>query len=206
MLDTVFIKTLSPKAVDTREVLRYAGAKEDATELIRLIESLADSVKDVFSYKVCYSAFRILRYDEKIDLGFASLTSKTLEKRLTGCDYALVFAATVGIGIDRMVLRAEYTSPSSALLLESLGSERVEALCDSFCEEIDVRSKEAGYSITKRFSPGYGDIPLSLQKDIFGVLDAPRKIGLTLNESLIMSPKKSVSAIIGFKNIKDKND
>ena len=202
MLKTVFVKTPSPKAVDTREVLRYAGAKDDAAELIPMINSLSESSKDVFSYKVCYYAFRVFQKGENIDLGFASVRSETLKKRLSGCDYALVFAATVGIGIDRMILRAEHTSQSTALLLEALGSERVEALCDAFCEEIKENSKEAGYGITGRFSPGYGDIPLSLQKDIFCVLDAPRKIGLTLNESLIMSPKKSVSAIIGFKNIK----
>ena len=49
-----------------------------------------------------------------------------------------------------------------------------------------------------RFSPGYGDLPLELQKDVFRVLDCPRKIGLSLNESLLMSPSKSVTAIIGI--------
>ena len=150
MLKTVFVKTPSPKAVDTREVLRYAGAKDDAAELIPMINSLSESSKDVFSYKVCYYAFRVFQKGENIDLGFASVRSETLKKRLSGCDYALVFAATVGIGIDRMILRAEHTSQSTALLLEALGSERVEALCDAFCEEIKENSKEAGYL----FSPG----------------------------------------------------
>ena len=60
------------------------------------------------------------------------------------------------------------------------------------------KPKKAAVFLPPRFSPGYGDLPLSLQRDIFRVLDCPRKIGLTLNESLLMSPSKSVTAIVGL--------
>ena len=55
-----------------------------------------------------------------------------------------------------------------------------------------------GKFLKPRFSPGYGDLPLEMQRDIFRVLDCSRKIGLTLNESLLMSPSKSVTAIVGI--------
>ena len=63
-----------------------------------------------------------------------------------------------------------------------------------------VIKKEKGV-IRPRFSPGYGDLPIEIQKDIFRALDCPRRIGLTLNENLLMSPTKSVSAIIGIVKI-----
>ena len=85
-------------------------------------------------------------------------------------------------------------SPAKALFFQAIGAERIESLCDTFCAEL----KENGLQLRPRFSPGYGDLPLDLQKDLFRVLDCSRKIGLTLNESLLMSPSKSVTAIIGI--------
>ena len=49
-----------------------------------------------------------------------------------------------------------------------------------------------------RFSPGYGDLPLDVQRPLFAALDVPRKIGVSLTDSLLMAPSKSVSAIIGI--------
>ena len=83
-------------------------------------------------------------------------------------------------------------------MLQAIGAERIEALCDVFCEKIRLDAESAGLFPRPRFSPGYGDFPLELQKDIFRVLDCSRKIGLTLNESLLMSPSKSVTAVIGL--------
>ena len=77
--------------------------------------------------------------------------------------------------------------------MQAIGAERIEALCD--CFEADVRGEYG--SIRSRFSPGYGDLSLDFQNDLFRVLDCQRTIGLVLNESMLMSPSKSVTAIIG---------
>ena len=81
------------------------------------------------------------------------------------------------------------------MIFQGIGAERIEALCDAFENMIKTDKK-----IVPRVSAGYGDIPLEMQRDIFAALDCPRKIGLTLNESLLMSPTKSVTAIIGVCN------
>ena len=88
-------------------------------------------------------------------------------------------------------------SPSKALMFQALGAERIESLCDTFCNDMN---NELGVRLKPRFSAGYGDLPLEVQKDIFRVLDCPRKIGLTLNDSLLMSPTKSVTAIVGIED------
>ena len=80
-------------------------------------------------------------------------------------------------------------------MFQSIGAERIETLCDAFCKDI---SSELGVTLKPRFSAGYGDLPLEAQKDIFRVLDCSKKIGLTLNDSLLMSPTKSVTAIVGI--------
>jgi cobalamin-dependent methionine synthase I len=113
---------------------------------------------------------------------------------LSGCSEVVIFAATVGLDFDRLVGRYKRVSPSKALLIQALGAERVEALCDKFCAGFEGR--------TSRFSPGYGDLELQSQKEIFDLLRVEEKIGISLNESLLMTPTKSVTAIFGIKDEK----
>ena len=133
-----------------------------------------------------------------LDLGFCSIKSETLKKNLLGCERIILFAATVGFEIDRLVARYLPLSPAKAAMLDALGSERVEALCDAFAGEVKKDAKERGFISRPRVSAGYGDIPLSMQRDMFAFLDCNRKIGISLGENLLMSPSKSVTAIIGL--------
>ena len=104
-----------------------------------------------------------------------------------------MFACTLGAEADRMIMRYTRTAPSRAVVLDALMSERVEALCDLLEQEVTE-----GKSSRPRFSAGYGDLSIELQKDIFTALDCERRIGLTLTSSFLMSPTKSVTAIIGI--------
>ena len=54
-----------------------------------------------------------------------------------------------------------------------------------------------------RFSPGYGDFSILYQKDVLRMLDAPKKIGLTMTDGYMLTPTKSVTAIIGISNTKE---
>ena len=81
-------------------------------------------------------------------------------------------------------------------MLQALGAERIEALCDSFCDFL--AAEYAPLTVRQRFSPGYGDLPLQNQRAFFDALQCHREIGLYLNESLLMSPTKSVTAIVGI--------
>ena len=86
-------------------------------------------------------------------------------------------------------------SPTKALFFQAIGAAGIETLCDIFSEDI---KKELNVNLKPRFSPGFGDLELTTQKDIFKVLDCSKKIGLTLNDSLLMSPTKSVTAFVGI--------
>ena len=112
-----------------------------------------------------------------------------------------MFSATVGIEIDRFIRKYGRISPTKALFFQAIGSERVEALADKFNEEIREEARAKGFTTHPRYSPGYGDLALDIQKEIFEVLDCTKQIGITLSESLLMSPSKSITAIIGLKKI-----
>ena len=109
-----------------------------------------------------------------------------------------MFAATVGLELDRLIARHSRLSPARALALQAYGAERIESLCDAFLRNVQSECASEGITLRPRFSPGYGDLPLSFQRTLFETLDCARKIGLTLNESLLMSPTKSVTAIVGL--------
>ena len=197
MMDNINIKTYTNIEFNKKEILRYSGCKNSNDEINGLIESCLEECKDKFIYKVSFREFNISSDDDTLDLSFARLNSKGLKKNLDGCFKIILFAATVGIDIDRLIMRYSRSNPAKALIFQAIGAERIEALCDAFNEDMQQDFLKQGLYLRPRFSPGYGDLPLDLQKDIFRVLDCQRKIGLTLNESLLMSPSKSVTAIIG---------
>ena len=198
----IFTKTYSSPVFDRGEILRYAGAREATPEIDALLDECLKEAEGIFTYKVCYGVFPLSISGDEINLSFTKTVSKSLSNTLKNSDNFILFAATVGFEIDRLITRYSKISPSKALILQAIGTERIESLCDAFCTDIE---KEFG-NLTPRFSSGYGDLSLEIQKDFFNVLDPNRKIGLTLNESLVMTPSKSVTAIVGISNCTEKTD
>ena len=190
----IYVKTYEPTPFNMREILRYAGVKGDSADFQSIIDECISDVRDKLTYKVCYTEFPISVTDEYIDLGFIKTESKDLRKNLKNSCGIVLFGATIGIAIDRLIAKYSVISPVKALMFQAIGAERIESLCDSFNDEIKEK-----YITAPRFSAGYGDLPIEVQKDIFLALDCQRKIGVTLNGSMLMSPSKSVTAIIGVR-------
>ena len=197
-MNTVYVKSYKPKEPCRREILRYAGAPCDLG-ISEMLDACLSELEGRLSFKACYGEFPVALCDGYLDFGFMKVSSNALKKRLEGCKSAVIFAATVGIEIDRLVKRYTPLSEAKALIINAIGIERVEALCDAFCEDIEEKMQKLGLTTTARFSPGYADLSIEHQREIFRALDCYKKIGVSLNESLLMSPTKSVTAIIGVK-------
>lgn len=195
-----YVKTYDEPEFNRKEILRYAGAKDSEPEIEELIDECINELQGKLSYKVCCSELPLLTCEDSLDLTFTKVKSHDLKKNLMGCDSFVLFAATVGIEIDRLIIRYSRISPVRALIFQAIGAERIETLANLFNNEVKDMAQSEGKQTAPRFSPGYGDLPLDVQKDIFSYLDCPRKIGLSLNESLLMSPSKSVTAFIGIGN------
>ncbi|MBR5143850.1 MAG: Vitamin B12 dependent methionine synthase activation subunit [Clostridia bacterium] len=194
----VYIKNFSPPEIDRREILRYAGVNEATSQVQELLDECIVEAEKLLTYNVCYSVYDIEVCEGSAKLGFACVSSHSLIKVLSAgnCNKAVAFCATVGSGIDRLIAKYNVISPARAVFMQALGSERVEALCEVFCSYV---KEELSGTHTKRFSPGYGDLPLDLQREIFDSLECTKRLGVTLNDSLFMIPTKSVTAIIGVK-------
>ena len=168
-------------------------------ELASSMEKALSLINGALSFRVGFIVLP-LRWDEE---GFPVLPfpqrSEKLRKNLEGCDRTVLFAATIGSGIDRLIRRFEKADPKLGLLLQGLGAERVESLCDVFNADVTAICESAGGSTCMRYSPGYGDLSIEVQRQFLPLLDAERRLGITLSDSCLMSPSKSVTAIIGIK-------
>ena len=191
----VLTKSYDAPAICEKEIFRYAGCREVTAEVSALLSECLAEASGKLTYRVCYRVMPVAVRDGTCDFGLFSLESKNLAQNLSGCEKVIVFAATVGVGMDRLIAKYGRISPVKALLFQAIGAERIEALCDAFCEDMET---EYRVGLKPRFSPGYGDLPLGTQNDIFAVLDCPKRIGLSLNSSLLMSPSKSVTAFVGL--------
>lgn len=187
--------------IDRREVLRYLGygGVSDISGVEAVYDQCERMLLPVLSPRACYALFP-LRFDEEpngtiLDLGFARTTSRSLALNLAGCDRIALFAATVGPGVDRLIVKYNKLSPARAVILQAMGAAAVE----SFCDEVNRQITNEYGATRPRFSCGYGDLPLTLQRNIFEALSVTKHLGITLTEGDLMMPSKSVTAIVGIK-------
>ncbi len=195
MSTAVYTKSFDAPPTDIREIMRYAGCRTDDAATEALIRECLDAALPALIYKACFCELDVSIEGSEVQLGEIKASSASLARRLAGCERAVVFAATVGIGLDRLIARYSRISPARALCLQAIGAERVESICDVFENGVREKCREARV----RFSPGYGDLSLELQRELVDLLDCNRRMGLTLNQNLTLSPTKSVTAIIGVK-------
>lgn len=192
---TVITKKYKDLPLREREILRYAGCRTEEAGVMSLIQECLQEAKNNLVGQICYAELPLSVCGTVCDFESFSLQSEQLAKNLSGCTSVLLMAATAGVGIDRLIAKYGRIAPSKALMFQAIGAELVEAVGDTFGREFEA---ERVCRLRPRFSPGYGDLPLEAQKDIFAVLDCAKRIGLTLNDSLLMSPSKSVTAFAGI--------
>ena len=186
---------------DEKEILRYAMLPSfvPRPEELPLKECLA-AATGAMHCRAVWRRYPLKRDGDTLDLGFTKTESKDLIRHLEGCEEILLFACTAGAEMDRRITRAKMISPAKALLMHAIGVQQVEGACDRLCGQL--AELFADRQLTDRYSPGYGDLPLAVQTDVVAALDCERTIGITLTESLLMTPSKSVTAIIGIKEKK----
>ena len=124
------------------------------------------------------------------------IKGESLRAHLSSCDRALLFAATLGAEVDRLISRFSATSMADAYILDTMASQLIEEYCDAEQEKLSAR--EDGFFLRPRFSPGYGDVDMHISFDILRALDAEKRIGLCMTKAGMLTPIKSVTAFIGI--------
>ena len=185
--------------VDLQEIARYMrmGRTVPDGALAARVTELRDEALKIVRPAHIERRFPII--DGNIVSGSARLVlAGTLARHLAGCHAAYLVCGTLGAGFDAFQRRVSTTSGADALIVQAIGAALIEKLMDEVEAEI-LRELQPNETLVSRYSPGYGDFPLAAQRTILSLLDTPRKIGVSLTDTLLMVPSKSVSAILGVK-------
>lgn len=140
------------------------------------------------------------QFDLKDDLTFSGTdfrpAGNDVKNLLKDCRRVVLFAATLGTEVEALLRRTQVRDMAEAVVLDCCASSAIENVCDNFCA--DMQEAVAPQYLTDRFSPGYGDLPFAQQKEVCGILDIGRRIGVNLSPGGLMIPQKSVTALMGI--------
>lgn len=194
--------------IDKNEALRYLGYKnknidEETNKL--LDESIAE-LKEIAELKYVYRIFHIKKENNNINFeNLINIKSNDLGNLFKHCKKSAVMAATLGFEVEKRIKYYTSSNLSKGVVFDACAASYIEALCDMAEAEIKEIAAKEGCNITFRYSPGYGDVPISHQGDILAALNAQKLIGISVLNSSILIPRKSVTAFIGFTQSNETN-
>ena len=182
--------------VRREEVLRYAGVRGNpGSEIIGLMEACIRESESIRTAHFLYVPVPVSQ--GTVEFQGQKYSGKTLERTLKDSRAALVFAATLGFDMDQLIRRYARTHVSRAHMFQALGAERIESFLDALNADQLPGLPENTFP-GPRCSPGYGDLPLDMQRDLFAFLGCDRYLGLTLSPSLLITPSKTVTGLIAL--------
>lgn len=187
--------------ISIKNILLFAGYRVSSPEVnyATRANEIKARMEAAFTPRACYIKAAIdNRGEDFVDVLGIHLVSKPLAGLLSPCGEVYLFAATTGANVDRFLTKAKHSSPVDNMLADAAGSAAIEATCD-FVDSY-LADKE-GKKLCQRFSPGYSELSIDCQPSFLHLLDSERAIGLTITDSMMMAPVKSVTAIVGIPKI-----
>lgn len=188
------------------QVYRWLGYRADShtltAELDAMVEDCMREVQEQSIPRVVFSTpLPIERGEMGLHAADLPLIGQDMEKHLENCDHVLLLAVTLGTQLDMFIRRTEAVDMARAVVLDAAASVAVEEAAQRAEEELREHLARQGRYLTGRYSPGYGDYPISVQKELLRLTDAGRKIGLSVTKTHIMTPRKSITAVLGVADI-----
>ena len=186
--------------VSRKEIRRYLGyGRNEGDERVNgLIEECVKELSSAAAPK-CISRIYPLKLfsGEEIDFTVFRTKSRNLSRNLKDCSQVILFAATLGTGVDMLLHKYTKLQMSKAVIMQAAAAAMIEEYCDEENVLLKQNYEEKGLYLRPRFSPGYGDFGLECQKEITAALETSKRVGIMLTDSLLMTPSKSVTAVIG---------
>ena len=189
-------------SIPKKEVLRYLGHKNQEINgnIDRLIDETIEEAKELIAPKKDVARYRITIKDTGVYLDNTNLvlTGEDIKNHLKYSKDIYIMAVTLGSVIEKKIAYYEKIDLTKAIILDSCATTAVEEFCGYIEEDIKKIAENENMGITFRYSPGYGDLPIDIQKDFLDTLNATKVIGLTVSRHNLLMPRKSVTAIIGL--------
>lgn len=182
-----------PEQIDLAQAARYFGARgEPDTATRALLERCAAPVLAAAAPRAVWLVAGVDALAEA-----EILCGEDVQKHLEGCAEAILLAVTLGAGVDAQIRRAGIGDIAAGVASDALGSALAEQAADAAEAELRNEMARQGKYLTGRFSPGYGDWDIGVQKRVAAALDTPRRAGLCVTDADLMTPRKSVTALLG---------
>jgi hypothetical protein len=191
-------------SVDRPLLERVLGYKKGCTPEVvcSLIEEILPLIPEYLGVQCGYTILRAgtvtfgneeLRCD-----GVQFATGSLITKRLSKSRSLALFVATIGPELEQwsrqLIAQGDFLR---GYIVDAIGSDLVEQAADCLERKLGENVQPLGWKITSRYSPGYCGWSVAEQHKLFSFL--PEKFcGITLTESALMIPIKSVSGVIGL--------
>lgn len=193
---------MSQISINKEEVLRYLAYKDQIIDKItdELIDESIKEMEGLIQERYVYRIFDITREQGGLLLNASNfkLLGSSIEKHLGNSQSCILLAVTLGYKVDTIIRYYAKDSMAKAIILDACASAAIEEVLDKVCYNLEGIVGKNNKVLTSRFSPGYGDLDISIQGDFLRVLEAEKSIGLTASSHNILIPRKSVTAIVGI--------
>ena len=192
--------------LNKEQVYRWVGYRSDChtitPELDGMVEDCIREVLETARPKAVFSPLLPIEGESgAYSAAGLPLMGQDMAKHLEHCQQVLLLAVTLGAPLDMRIRRTEAVDMARAVVLDSAANVAVEEAAWQAEDEMRMELSASGLYLTGRYSPGYGDYPISVQKELLRLTDAGRKIGLSVTPSHIMTPRKSITAVLGAAKI-----
>ena len=202
---------LPPLCLNREEALGYVGyaGQEMDAHLRERFEALADSCERGLRPACVWALYQVdeARTRENAEAGAPAvalrgsalmLPGRDIAAHLQGAREVALLACTLGAASEREMRKLGALSATDELLYGAACSALVEAAANAAEAHVVTQAAARGLHTNWRFSPGYGDLPLSIQPEFLRTLDATRRMGIVVNAGGLMVPTKSVTAVVGL--------
>ena len=181
-----------PERLDIPQALRYLGVPDAGDDALRaLLQKAEQTLRNT-------AKPRAVSLRARREAIATCLQGGDIERHLEGCDICALLACTLGAGVDAAQRAANAADMAYAVVLDALASVLAEQIAGAAEQALREQAQGEGLFLTGRFSPGYGDYPLALQNELLRLMDAPRRIGLCATPTHLLTPRKSITAVLGL--------
>jgi 5-methyltetrahydrofolate--homocysteine methyltransferase len=187
------------ETISKDEALRYMGHHGEVSDSLRkIVDDCERKLLEVIHADYIFRVFDIVHCEEGVRVCGSSLVFKgnDIANHLEGCKRAVLMCATLGNNADRLIRATEVNDISTAFVMDAMASAAIEDVCRIADEQIKEQIPDSYF--TWRFSAGYGDFPIEIQREFLETLNAHKRIGLCADENNILIPRKSVTAVAGI--------
>jgi len=173
---------------DIYEQMGYHDAEPDEVTQ-RETQAVVDDVRQWLRPKFCFFVMSEL---PTFHMG------RIIERQLRGSEAYAFFVCTAGVEYEEYQQRLKVEGDMVRVFIaDALGSLIAEKCADQMELALQMNIDKLGWKHTNRFSPGYCGWHVSEQQRLFPLFDG-HTCGITLTDSSLMIPIKSVSGIIGL--------